>query len=198
MIAISIAAGFAAAVPITLAVESSAHQRQIDSIHTTMNLHQEALQFIENTIEPIDFLNAASTNANHTISNGVLLSKSVIGRLDDFIAHKDGKHTTSEKNTARSIATAMGYYHQNHSRPISDDPDKEYALQRQMCTVVTRAESSRREKTIRSTCPEVTIVETVVCAIPYRRPDNNRNILPHPYLDSTYIDVYRDDFTMHG
>ena len=128
MIAISIAASFAAAVPIAVAVETAAHQREIASIHSTMDLHQEALQFIEGTIEPIDFLNAASTDASHKISNGVLLSKSVIRRLEDFTAHKDGKRATSEKNTARSITTAMGYYYQNHSRPISDDPDREYAL----------------------------------------------------------------------
>ena len=163
-----------------------------------MNLHQSALEFIEDTIEPVDFINAASTSANHRISNGVLLSKGVIGRLEDFIAHQNGEKVTSEKNTARSIATAMNYYYADNSRPISDDPDKDYAIHRQSCTVVTTSQSSRRDTSVRSTCPEVTIVETVVCAIPYLRPDDNDNILPHPYLDRAYIDVYGDDFTMHG
>ena len=146
----------------------------------------------------MDFINAASTSANHRISNGVLLSKGVIGRLEDFIAHQNGEKVTSEKNTARSIATAMNYYYADNSRLISDDPDKDYAIHRQSCTVVTTSQSSRRDTSARSTCPEVTIVETVVCAIPYLRPDDNDNILPHPYLDRAYIDVYGDDFTMHG
>ena len=198
MIAIAITTAFAAAVPITLAVENNNHRKQIAAIHSTMDLHKEALTYIEETIEPLDFLTAASTNANHRISNGVLLSDSVIERLEAFTAHKNGKRSTSEKNTARSISTAMKYYYQNHSKPISDDPDMEYAMHRQMCTVVTRAESSRKKQTIRSTCPEVSIIETVVCAVPYLRPDNNKHILPHPHLESTYIDTYGDEFTMHG
>ena len=67
-----------------------------------------------------------------------------------------------------------------------------------MCTVVTRAESSRKEKTLRSTCPEVSIVETVVCAVPYLRPDNSKHIFHHPHLENTYINTYGDEFTMHG
>ena len=67
MAILAVAAGFAAAVPITLAVENTAQQRQIDSLHTSMNLHQEALEFIEDSIEPIDFINAASTNGEFPI-----------------------------------------------------------------------------------------------------------------------------------
>ena len=167
MIAIAITTAFLAAVPITLAVESHSHQKQIAAIHTSMDIHADALEDLQNTIEPLDFLTAASANSNHKISNGVLLSNSVIERLETFSNHKNGKQSTSERNTARSISTAMKYYYQNHSKPISEDPDMEYAIHRQMCTVVTRAESSRKKQTIRSTCPEVSIIETVVCAVPY-------------------------------
>merc|ERR1711994_1128914 len=40
----------------------------------------------------------------------------------------------------------------------------------------------------------MTIVETVVCAIPH----SDTDILPHPYLIGAYIDTKGNDFIMHG
>ena len=37
----------------------------------------------------------------------------------------NGNPVNGKKNTARSILAAMSYYYQNHSRPVSDDPDKD-------------------------------------------------------------------------
>ena len=133
MVVLSIVSAFMVAVPITLAVENTAQRKEINYLHTKMDHSQHALDFLENTIAPIDFVNVATSNANHKISNGVLLSQEVIRELEDFTAHKDGTHSTSEKNTARAISTAMNYYYQNHSRPISDDPDKEYSMYRKTC-----------------------------------------------------------------
>ena len=114
--------------------------------------------------------------------------------VGNFINHQDGKFITTEKNTARSIAAASSYWHTNRSKPISDDPDKEYAILRQSCAVVTKAESSRTSNNARTTCPQMTIVETVVCAIPH----SDADILPHPYLTGAYIDTKGNDFIMHG
>merc|ERR1711994_1071744 len=141
-----------------------------------MNLHHEAITFIKDAVEPVEYITAASTSANHRLSNAVLLAEGVTNRLGSFINHQDGKFITTEKNTHRAIATATDYYYNNHSKPISDDPDKEYAIQRQSCAVVTKAESSRTDQNTRSTCPQMTIVETVVCAIPYPGSD----IIPLP------------------
>jgi len=193
-IAIIGAVGLLSAIPIALAVEDRAQQVQIDSLHNTMNLHHDEIKFIRDAVEPIEYITAASTSANHRISNGVLLVEGVINRLGSFINRQDGKFITTEKNTARAIATANSYYHSNHSTPISDDPDKEYAIQRQSCAVVTKAESSRTDKNARSTCPQITIVETVVCAMPHPGSD----IIPHPHITGAYIDTKGDGFTMHG
>ena len=40
----------------------------------------------------------------------------------------------------------------------------------------------------------MTIIETVVCAMPHPGSD----IIPHPYLIGAYIDTKGDDFIMHG
>ena len=64
-----------------------------------------------------------------------------------------------------------------------------------MCSIVTKIESTRKDNTARSTCPEVTVVETVVCAIPAHNYDH---ILPHPYKDNVFINVVGDDFKTHG
>ena len=188
----------AAAVPVTMALENKARKKEIEYLHNRMEHSQTALDFIKDTIEPIDFINVATSNGNHKISNGVLLSQEVIRELTDFRSHKDGTHLTSEKNMARAVSTAMNYYYQNHSRPISDDPDKEYSMYRQTSSVVTRAESTRREKNTRSTCPEVTIIETVVCAVPDEQVNGKHSILPHPHLNGVYIESIGDSFTMHG
>ena len=105
------AIGLVAAIPIALAVENRAQQVQIDSLHNTMNLDHEAITFIEEAVEPIEFITAASTSTNHRLSNGVLLAEGVINRLGSFINHQDGKFITTEKNTARAIATATSYYY---------------------------------------------------------------------------------------
>ena len=149
-------------------------------------------------MEPIEFITAVSASASHTLSNGVLLAEGVTDRISNFIDQQNGKFVTTEKNTARAVMTATNYYYKNHSRPISDDPDKEYAIQRHNCAVVTRAESAKTDSTARSTCPEVTIIETVVCAMPYPGSDDQHNILRHPYLPGAYIDTRNDEFTMHG
>ena len=188
------AIGLIAAIPITLAVENRAQQIQLDSLHNTIGSHHEAIKFIEDAIEPIEFITAASTSANHRISTGVLLAEEVTDRLGGFINHQNGKFITTEKNTARSIATASKYWYSNRSKSISDDPDKEYAILRQSCAVVTKAESSRTGNNARTTCPQMTIVETVVCAIPH----SDADILPHPYLTGAYIDTKGNDFIMHG
>ena len=197
-IAIIAAVGYAAAVPLALALEDRAQQIQIDALHTTLDLHHRALTFMEGTMEPIEFLNAVSASASHRLSNGVLLAEGVTDRISDFIDQQNGKFTTTEKNTARAVMTANNQYYKNHSRPISDDPDREYAIQRSNCAVVTRAESAKTITTARSTCPEVTIVETVVCAMPYPGSDDKHSILRHPYLPGAYIDTKSDEFTMHG
>merc|ERR550519_567815 len=49
--AVIAAIGYAAAVPIALAMEDRAQQIQIDALHTTMNLHHNALRFMEGTME---------------------------------------------------------------------------------------------------------------------------------------------------
>ena len=100
--AIIAAIGYAAAVPIALALEDRAQQIQIDSLHKSMNLHREAITFIEDTIEPIEFINAASTSASHRLSNGVLLAKGVVNRLGGFIDRQDGKFITTEKSQSHS------------------------------------------------------------------------------------------------
>merc|ERR1712237_12268 len=107
------AIGLIAAIPITLAVENRAQQIQLDSLHNTIGPHYEAIKFIEDAIEPIEFITAASTSANHRISNGVLLAEEVTDRLGNFINHQNGKFITTEKNTARAIATASSYWHTN-------------------------------------------------------------------------------------
>merc|ERR1711997_1191105 len=119
-IAIIAAAGYAAAVPIALAMEDRAQQIQIDALHTTLDLHHSALRFIEGTMEPIEFITAVSASASHTLSNGVLLAEGVTDRISDFIDQQNGKFVTTEKNTARAVMTATNYYYKNHSRPISD------------------------------------------------------------------------------
>ena len=57
-IAIIAAVGYAAAVPLALALEDRSQQIQIDALHTTLDLHHRALTFMEGTMEPIEFLNA--------------------------------------------------------------------------------------------------------------------------------------------
>merc|ERR1712020_280192 len=74
-IAIIAAVGYAAAVPLALAMEYRAQQIQIDALHTTLDLHHRALTFMEGTMEPIEFLNAVSASASHRLSNGVLLAE---------------------------------------------------------------------------------------------------------------------------
>ena len=120
--AVVAAVGLAAAVPIALAMEDRAQQIQIDALHNTLDLHHDALTFIEGTLEPIEFINAVSASASHRLSNGVLLAEGVTDRVSNFIDQQDGKFVTSEKNTARAMMTATNYYYNNHSRPISDDP----------------------------------------------------------------------------
>ena len=39
----------------------------------------------------------------------------------------------------------MKYYWKNASRPVSEDPDKAYAIHRQLCTILTKSESSRKD-----------------------------------------------------
>ena len=196
--AVIAAIGYAAAVPIALAMEDRAQQIQIDALHTTMNLHHNALRFMEGTMEPIEYINAVSASASHRLSNGVLLAEGVTDKISNFIDQQNGKFITTEKNTARAVMTASNHYYKNHSKPISDDPDREYAIQRHNCVVVTRAESAKIDNTARSTCPEVTIIETVVCAMPYPGSDDKHNIIRHPYLPEAYIDIKSDEFTMHG
>ena len=125
MVVLSIVTGLAAAVPITLAVENTAQRKEVEYLHARMDQNHIALDFIRDTISPTTFVNTATSNANTKISNGVLLAREVVDKLDDFTAHKDRTRSTSEKNTARSISAAMSYYRQNHSRPVSDDPDKD-------------------------------------------------------------------------